>query len=128
MDVETLRQWDHKRLKNKINWEANNWTRYNSINVQPESSIEVNRVIWLLMLVKFSLEESLDNAVLTPQSTRWCCKAPENINDENRRVNWKNWKHIYCISQTHSLWFYIPHWHLCLFTADTKLTIAKLIT
>lgn len=40
------------------------------MNVQPESSIEVNRVIWLLMLVTFSLEESLDNAVLTPQSTR----------------------------------------------------------
>ena len=42
----------------------------NSMQVQPESSIDMSRVIWSLILVNFSSEESLDNAVLTPESTR----------------------------------------------------------
>jgi len=47
------------------------------MHVQPESSIEMSRVILSLILVTFSSQESSDSAVLTPESTRWCCRAPE---------------------------------------------------
>jgi len=90
----------------------------NSMHVQPESSIEMSRVIWSLILVTFSSEESLDNAVLTPESTRWRCRAPEKT-----EITWVGQlkigvhmdKHIF---QMCSLGFYIPQWPSHSFIAD----------